>query len=288
MLGDKQKQTVEGNSTAIQADGNVTLIQNNGMSVTEVKELCLLFLRDNFPALREEAIQAAENNVRGFSEELEAKIVEKSQTIDLERFKDPDVQAAINDAVQASARKGARANVGLLTNLIAEKVSVTSNDFLDIVLSEAILITPKLTKQQISYLSFIHLMTNCSLNGLNHISGVEGLSKTLFPAVVAGFGISESQKKHLLYAGACSIQGISKIDIYDGWMNTLYKYLGYTDINKFKADIKSYCAFTDKLLEEFDRDSHGGEVSLTSVGQAIAIANLATMNRQLNYSTWIK
>ncbi|OCH19278.1 LPO_1073/Vpar_1526 family protein [Aliivibrio logei] len=290
MFGDKQKQkqNVEAEGTAIQAGGDVTLTQNNGMNFTEVKELCLLFLRDNFPALRDEAIKAAEDNVRSFSEKLEAKIVEKSQNIVLEKFKDPDVQAAINDAVQASARKGEKANVEILTNLIAERVSKNSNDFLNIVLSEAVLVAPKLTKQQISYLSLVHFATSCSLSGMKHIAGVEPMSVNVFSAILSGFGISESQKKHLQYAGTCSIFNMSKIDIYAGWMNTLYKYLGYTDINKFKSDIKSYCPFTERLLNEFERDSSGGEVSLTSVGQAIAIANLATMAKGMNYSIWIK
>ncbi len=288
MLGDKQKQNVEADGTAIQAGGNVTLTQNNGMTFSEVKELCLLFLRDNFPALRDEAIKAAEENVRSFSEKLEARIIEKSGTIVLDKFKDPDVQAAINDAVQASARKGEKANVDILTNLIAEKVSSSSSDFLDIVLSEAVLVTSKLTKEQISYLSFIHYMTSCSIKKLPHISSVDFMSRSVFPAVAKGFGISDAQKKHLQYAGTCAIVRMAKVDIYNGWMDTLYQDLGYKDINKFKSDIKTFCPFSERLLNEFEADSNGGEITLTSVGQAIAIANLATMTSGLDYSIWIK
>src|SRR5690606_31361965 len=107
-------QKVAENSTAIQATGNVTV--NNGLSVAEVKELCLLFLKDNFPALREEAIREAEGNVREFAQELEQKIVQNAQFITLEKFKDPDVQAAINDAVQSSARRGKKANISVLVD----------------------------------------------------------------------------------------------------------------------------------------------------------------------------
>ncbi|WP_283597589.1 LPO_1073/Vpar_1526 family protein [Photobacterium phosphoreum] len=287
MFGDKQKQNVEAEGIAIQAGQNVTLTQNNGMSFSEVKELCLLFLRDNFPALREEAIKAAEDNVRSFSEKLESKIVESSQNIVLEKFKDPDVQATINDAVQACARKGERANTEILTNLITKRVSSNSNDFLNIVLSEAVLVAPKLTKQQISYLSLIHYLTSCSINGVVHISAIEPMSINVFTAVVSGFGVSESQKQHLQYAGACSIVRMSRVNIYDGWMNSSYKSLGYTDLNKFKSDIIGFCPFTERLLNEFDKDSYSGEISLTSVGQAIAIANLATMAKGMDYSTWI-
>ncbi|MDP5147778.1 hypothetical protein ORI98_15155 [Shewanella sp. ULN5] len=286
MLGKSQDQKVAENSTAIQATGNVTV--NNGLSVAEVKELCLLFLKDNFPALREEAIREAEGNVREFAQELEQKIVQNAQFITLEKFKDPDVQAAINDAVQSSARRGKKANTSVLVDLISERASVSSSDFKDIVLSEAVNVVPKLTREQISYLSFIHYMTHCGRNGLQHVSQLEPFSIMALNAVSAGFGLSDSQKRHIQFAGTCSIMSMMHIDIYDGWINSLFKSLGYTDKEKFKSDVAQFSPSTKKLLEEFDKDSKGGQVTLTSVGQAIAIANLSKSLGRLDYSIWIK
>ncbi|MUK69921.1 LPO_1073/Vpar_1526 family protein [Aliivibrio fischeri] len=286
MLGKNQEQNVAENSSAIQAAGNVTV--NNGLSVAEVKELCLLFLRDNFPALREEALREAEVNVKAFAQELEDKIVQNAQFITLEKFKDPDVQAAINDAVQASARRGEKANPNLLVDLITERASISDCDFKDIVLSEAVLVVPKLTKEQISYLSFIHYMTHCGRNGLQHVSQLEHFSRLALNAVSAGFSLSDSQKRHIQFAGTCSIASMMHIDIYDGWINTLFKGLGYTDKEKFKSDVAQFSPSTKRLLEEFDNDSKGGQVTLTSVGQAIAIANLSKSIGRLDYSIWIK
>lgn len=288
MLGDKQNQNVGADGTAIQAGGNVTLTQNNGLTVAEVKELCLLFLRDNFPALRDEAIKAAEVNVQKFAEDLESKIVEKSGDIVLEKFTDPDVQAAINDAVQASARKGGKSNPSVLVDLITERVSAAANDFKDIVLSEAITVVPKVTKNQIAYLSFIHYMTHVGVNGLQHISQLEPYSQRALAAVNQGFNLSDSQKRHIQYAGTCSIASMMSVNIYDGWMNQLYKYLGYTDINVFKGDVEKFSPSTKILLDAFDKDSKGGQVTLTSVGQAIAIAHLSTTLGKLDYSIWLK
>ncbi len=286
MLGKSQDQKVAENSTAIQATGNVTV--NNGLSVAEVKELCFLFLKDNFPALREEAIREAEGNVREFAQELEQKIVQNAQFITLEKFKDPDVQAAINDAVQSSARRGKKANTSVLVDLISERASVSSSDFKDIVLSEAVNVVPKLTREQISYLSFIHYMTHCGRNGLQHVSQLEPLSIMALNAVSAGFGLSDSQKRHIQFAGTFSIMSMMRIDIYDGWISSLFKSLGYTDKEKFKSDVAQFSPSTKKLLEEFDKDSKGGQVTLTSVGQAIAIANLSKSLGRLDYSIWIK
>jgi hypothetical protein len=74
MIDRNQAQNVAKNSLAIQATRDVTI--NNGLSVAEVKELCLLFLRDNFPALKKEALLEAEVNVRAFAQELEDKLAQ--------------------------------------------------------------------------------------------------------------------------------------------------------------------------------------------------------------------
>ena len=285
MLGKNQDQKVTENSSAIQAGGNVTV--NNGLSFSEVRELCLLFLRDNFPALKEEAIKEAKSNVQEFAKKFEEKIIQNAEFITLENFKDPDVQAAINDAVQASARKGEKANTNILVDLLSERVSSTSNDFMDIVISEAVNVAPKLTKEQISYLSLIHFMTSCS-SDINNLIHLEVLSKNALQACLAGFGISNSQKLHIQYAGACSIATMMQVNIYDGWMNKLYKGLGFTNLETFKSELAMLSPSTKLLLDEFDRDSKYGEVKLTSVGQAIAIANLSNSIGRMNYSTWLK
>ena len=63
MLGDKQEQSADTGSTAIQAGRDV---HYHGLSVTEVRDLCVLFLRNNFPELREEARRTAEKHVKSF------------------------------------------------------------------------------------------------------------------------------------------------------------------------------------------------------------------------------
>ncbi len=62
-----------------------------------------------------------------------------------------------------------------------------------------------------------------------------------------------------------------------------------SDIGKLgQMLIREFERNTKKLLEEFDKDSKGGQVTLTSVGQAIAIANLSKSLGRLDYSIWIK
>jgi len=285
---EKQRQDVSDEGIAIQAAGDVTVNQTNGLSLAEVKELCLLFLRDNFPILREEAIKIAESNVRKFAESLEEKIIEKSEKIIFEKFTDPDVQATINDAVQNNARKGKRAHPSTLVNLIIERASKGTNDFQDIVISEAVMIVPKITKEQMSYLSFIHYITNMTFK-IDHISKLEVYSKAVLPIVTSGFNLSESQKQHLQYLGVYTRSQIISENIYTIWMKYAYKALGYSNVQTFKNDLANYSPSSKILLDAFDKDINGGgRMSLTSVGQVIAIAELSTVLGEMNYSIWLR
>ncbi len=284
MLGDKQDQTVEGGSTAIQAGGDV---HYQGLSVSEVKELCTLFLRSNFPQLREEARQTAEQHVRDFAAQLESRIVNDAASIVFEKFREPDVQAAINDAVQASARKGAAANPILLSTLIAERVSKQSSEYKDIVISEAVNVIPKLTPPQIALLSFVHFIKSITINGLVSIAGLEPYGLVALNFSASGFDLSESQKHHIQYTGACSINSILGGDIYDALRANSYSYFNVPDTAAFKSAIGAQAPSFATLLNQFDKERLFS-FNLTSVGQAIAIANISNYLGKLDYAIWLK
>lgn len=284
MLGDKQDQTVEGGSTAIQAGGNV---HYHGLSVAEVRDLCTLFLRNNFPQLREEARQTAEEYVRNFSLQLESRLVNDAASIVLDKFREPDVQAAINDAVQASARKGAAANPGLLSTLIAERVSKQSSEYKDVVISEAVKVIPKLTSPQIALLSFVHFIKSVTITGLPGVAALEPFGKAALLFSSPGFDLSDSQKQHIQYTGACSIISILGGDIYDVLRTNSYSYFGLPDTASFKSAIEAQAPSFAILLSQFDKEKLFS-CNLTSVGQAIAIANISNYIGKLDYSIWLK
>lgn len=283
MLGDKQQQTSESGSTALQAGRDINI---TGLSVGEVRELCILFLRDNFPQLREEAQRTAEEQVRTFAAGLEARLANDAASIALEKFREPDVQAAINDAVLASARRGAAANPNILSTLISERVSKSTNDYKDMVLSEAVHVVPKMTGQQIALLSFVHFVRSMIYQGLPNINAMEQVGKVALAFSSPGFGLSESQKQHLQYAGAASVNNILGGDIFD-IQRQEYKYFGITDGAKFKAELSTSAPSYLLLLEQFTTDNLFA-VNLTSVGQAIALANISNFIGKLDYTIWLK
>jgi hypothetical protein len=283
MLGDKQQQTTESGSTALQAGRDINI---TGLSVGEVRELCILFLRDNFPQLREEAKRTAEEHVRAFATNLESRLANDAASIALEKFKEPDVQAAINDAVQASARKGDRANPNVLSTLISERVARQTNDYKDMVLSEAVHVVPRLTGPQIALLSFVHCVRSMVYQKLPTVAALEQVGQVGLRFSTPGFGLSESQKQHLQYAGAASVNNILGGDIFDV-QSQEYKYFGIAGGAPFKEALTSSAPSYLRLLEQFTTDNLFA-VSLTSVGQAIALANISNYIGRLDYTIWLK
>jgi hypothetical protein len=283
MLGDTQQQAAEGGSTAIQAGRDVHF---HGLSISEVRELCAVFLRDNFPQLREEAKRTAEEHVRAFASSLETRLVNDAASIVFDKFCEPDVQAAINDAVQASARKGAAANPHILSTLISERVTKKTNAYKDIVLSEAVQVVPRLTSPQIALLSFVHMVRSIHVPDLPSVGALEQYGQTAILFSTEGFGLSESQKQHLQYAGAASVNNILGGSIFD-MKNTEYKYLGIANGQAFKEALSQHAPSYFRLLEQFAKE-HLYAVNLTSVGQAIAIANISNYLGQMDYTIWLK
>lgn len=283
MLGDKQQQSTESGATALQAGRDINI---QGLSVSEVRDLCALFLRDNFPRLREEARLTAEEHVRNFAAGLEARLANDAASIAMEKFKEPDVQAAINDAVQASARRGSAANPDILATLISERVAQQTNDYKDMVLSEAVQVVPRLTSQQIALLSFVHAARSMVFLNQPSVKALERIGQIALVFSTPGFDLSESQKRHLQYAGAASVNNILGGDIFDVQRQE-YKYFGINDAAAFKAALAADAPAYLKLLEQYAKENLFA-VHLTSVGQAIALANISNYIGKLDYGIWLK
>lgn len=281
-----QAQSAAAGSVAIQAQGDVTF--NSGLAVAEVRELCVLFLRDNFPKLREEARLAAEEHVRIFANQLEQRVAQNAHVLAAEKFRDPDVQGMINDAVQATARRGAAAKGDLLTDLIAERVSVGSAPFKDMVLAEAVHVVPKLTDSQVSFITHVHFVKSVRAPGAP-LAALEKLATDVLRLISAGFGLSEPQRQHIQYAGACSynsLMGMEEAGLYDE-MQKSNPQIPIPSGVSFKETIEKAAPNWARIIQQF---ATGGliQCNLTSVGQAVALANLRKVLPGLDYSIWLK
>ena len=282
MLDDHQSQKVSEGGQGFQAGRDLTI---NGPSVTEIRELCSLFLRDNFPKLREEAREAAEAHVKKFAGELEMTLADNMQKLVIDKFRDPDVQATINDAVQATARKGASANSDLLALLIMNRVSGDCDSFKEIVFAEAVKVAPKLTREQIAFLALVLCVYTFQFSVATP-EELETYSKICLEFCAPAFGLSEPKRQHLQYTGVASVAGrgavIAKREMY-GNMAPKYADRGWGD---FRSTVTQRVPSLAILIDEYSKNNCDG-VEVTSVGMAIAVAYVSQFLGPLDVSMWI-
>jgi hypothetical protein len=132
----------------------------------------------------------------------------------------------------------------------------------------------------------VHTVRSLIYQGLPNIGGLEHFGKIALSYSSSSFGLSESQKQHLQYAGTASVINIFGGDIYDNQMQE-YKYLGFTDIDAFKKALKTHAPSYARLLDQFTTDNLFS-ITLTSVGQAVALANISNFIGKLDYTIWLK
>ncbi|ELD1739173.1 hypothetical protein QXC98_001140 [Escherichia coli] len=208
LFGDKQHQTASEGSVAIQASGNVNY---SGLSYGEVKEICTDLMKANFPILREDARQLSMEYIETFGKKFFERIKEEDQEKSKEKFKNPDVQAAINSSVVHVARMTNKSHQDILCELLVEKIKEDGDDE-NLLINEAIEITTKMTINQIRFVVFVYLLQNTS--PMKYIEGeaVRDDDKTAqfnhyenFIADVIGNEIYSIDVDLLVFKGLCVI-----------------------------------------------------------------------------------
>jgi hypothetical protein len=279
------EQNVNRSENVVQVAGNVEINNRYGLAVHEVKELAHIFMRENFPVLREEAIAAAQANVQRFLGEFEHKLAQNVGRIDPNKFRDPDVQSSLNDAVLETAKKGNRSNSDLLAELVIERLNSASNDYVSLVVSEAIKVVPRLTPEQIGFLTLVLFMTSTKLNSAKSLNDFQPLASVVLLASRNSFGISESQKSHLAYTGCATMLQFMSNSAYSIWKAN-YDFLKDIADEELKKTIEKDLPVLHTLAKAFD-DNQLGQITLTSVGKVIGLANLAKHIPGLEYKNWL-
>ena len=273
--GGKQDQVVENNSTAIQAGGDV---HYHGLSFNEVRELCTLFLRENLPRLRAEAQQVAEQRVQEFSGMLVEKVIDNASSVLINKFSDPDVQASVNDAVIASAKKGQGAHPGVLSTLITQRLASDSTEYDDIVLAEAILIVPKLTKKHLTAISLVYLVTSALDGEFESLASLDDFGKEVTPYLNNASPLLEKERQHIVHTGALTIPMQNLADAWD-YLPTV---VGVSPRKFAKRNSQQYVDFVKRvrseastfarLLENY-QEFRFNRYGISGVGEAIAVAH---------------
>ncbi|ELY4755673.1 hypothetical protein SM078_002383, partial [Cronobacter sakazakii] len=151
----KSGQHVGDNSSAIQVSGNVTF----GTTVNEVINICSLIVKAEMASLRADAFQIANERAKEFGNQIASKLSTQLDERLKQKLADPDIQYSINQAVTQVARKGFNEKSELLKELIITKIE-TDDENVNILLDQALELTPKLTTNEIKFLSLIYYLRN--------------------------------------------------------------------------------------------------------------------------------
>lgn len=201
MLDKKQEQRVDQGSIAIQAGGNVHI----GLSYEEVRQVARDVFDANFYRLSEVAAKEA----RARAEEVTEKFLSKLQREypqGLAKAYDPDFQYALFNVQKEYARSGDDNLGDLLVDLLVERSKCDQRDLKQIVLNEAIVTAPKLTKRQFDVLSVIFLFKYTMDGGINSHQRLGEHFDTYIAPFIPNIVHSYASYQHLEFAGCGQIE----------------------------------------------------------------------------------
>lgn len=161
-LLNKSSQTVGNGSKEInQVQGDQ---YNIGTTANEVIQICNLVLESQMPSFRQDALVIAREHTTEFANQINSILANVLDSKIIEKLKDPDIQYIMHQATIEVARKGLNFKSDLLKELIVSKIKNDEEDE-DLLIDQAVQITPKLSSSELKLLSLIYFFTcgKCSL-----------------------------------------------------------------------------------------------------------------------------
>ncbi|ROT44772.1 LPO_1073/Vpar_1526 family protein [Pusillimonas sp. NJUB218] len=199
MLNKNQDQTVASGGAAIQAAGDVTIV-NTGISTAEARAIALDVAKATFYELSGLARDIASSRVEEITNRVIEKL-EKENPSGLQKAKDPDFQYSLLTVQKEFARTGDTDLGDLLVDLLVDRSKQDQRTILQIVLNESLATAPKLTDGQLSALALIFLFRYTQNYQVgNHKLFGEYLDKHVFPHS-ARLPKSAASYQHLEFAG---------------------------------------------------------------------------------------
>ena len=204
MLNKDQNQEVGNNATAIQAAGNITIV-NNGITVAEARSIALDVAKATFYELSDAAKNIASSRIEDITDQVINKL-EKDFPEGLQKAKDPDFQYALFTVQKEYARNGDIDLGDLLVDLLVDRSKRDQRDILQIVLNESLSTAPKLTDSHLAALAVMFLFKYTQNNRvLSHLALGEYLDLHLLP-FIPKLSKNNAGYQHLEFTGCGSVQ----------------------------------------------------------------------------------
>ena len=197
-----------------QKSGNNSIniqIHNNGLSLSETQELVKKeveekvsnLLSDNLIRLREEALACANSRANEFAQIFFDKLTKLSQSVlnqVTNNLKNPSIQMSILEAQKGYIKNGTQDKLELLSSLLKDKVVESNNTLKNYLIDDAIVVVPKLTKEQIDFLTCIMIINTTTPKVTDFIS-FKNLVLDVLVSVTQNIKISDNDLSYLSQLG---------------------------------------------------------------------------------------
>ena len=272
------------NSTNVQISGNLVY---NGITYLDAKQIALNVFNENFLKLSEKAANLALKRADELVDDFLNLIHDKNSNI-IEKLQEPSIQYSLFNVQRAYAKSGDTYQKNQLLYLLIERVLSSEKTLHQIVLDEAIETLPKLSSEQLNFLTF-HFI-------LNDLTSLIRKKQSKFnpdpvPNPVYNISINEiiNNLKHFFTISPPHIrQHIEGHLQYLGCFHEIEDDLGGLS-HHIKRILESYCGFEvsdeniESILESIDRKfcclyrlwtmRHKSNIKLTTVGLVISISH---------------
>lgn len=263
---------------AVQANGNVN-ITKNGLDMAEVKELTQIFLDRHLPALRAEAEATARKHAGEFLDEFVKKLSEPN-TVKPEAFARPDSQACFSSALLSSAEKGDQIDLTMLASMVVARLEQDAEPLLKLVYEEAITALPRITKEQIAFLTFILFTKHITPKNATALT-LEFNAQRVLPLIEPGFLLTTANREYLCSKGLLNINLVADANL----MLSNYR-AGVPDFPQTDEELTALYPSLNKIIEAYGADSIP-TCFLTASGKLIALSALEAAFGKLDMSIWI-
>ena len=250
------------------ASGNTQIgVQHNhyGISAEEATRILMNLFLDNFPRLQQLAAETAKQRAEELCQETIDKLY-KNGINDYSAFGDPDVQYAFWEAQKNYARFGKQEMLENISSLIASRVKYNSEDYIKIVLDQALSVVGLLSQEQLDYLSLLFLIKCVKFNSIRSIDELKDTlnrwNQSFKPGSVSSISLLNS-----LGCLEINIGNASKV---------LAKTYGFPE-----DQIKIICPDD---IEKLDHD-----YGPTQIGMVLSIVNIENKtDERFNIETWVR
>lgn len=266
------------NSTNIQGK-DVTVINNSGLSYSDVKEITMDIFKSNFYNLGEKVEKIVQERAEKILDDYLEKLSSKNPEY-INNTQEPDIRYVIYEAQKNYARRGEEFIEKLLVDILIERTTSKDDSLKSLILNEALYIIPKLTQKQIDVISFIFMIRY--LNFVKEVP-IESFIE-IVNTIKSNFNLLPSDHvfEHLQYTSCISIS-IGSIEFH---RILDMKFPQVKDENEARELISSNAKLRE--LSSLWNNSRCCNSSLTSVGIAIAIINIKIkIDLDLDMNVWI-